>query len=227
MRQFREYIRTVLGILRKDLLLEWRSREQVGGMLVFALLAILIFNFSLELESSPTPGTVSGILWVSLIFAGTIGLNRSMAAEKTNGCFDGLLLAQVDRSAIFFGKALGNTLFMWVVSGILLPLLAVLYPVNLLHGGVVLVIVAGTLGYSMTGTILAAMTYQTRARDMMLPILLFPVALPVLLAAVKATGMLLDGFPLADTQFWMTMLAVFDIIFAVLGWMLFDFVVEE
>ncbi|BCY17774.1 cytochrome C biogenesis protein CcmB [Leptolinea sp. HRD-7] len=221
------FIRVTIDILRKDLMLEWRSREQVGGMLVFALLAILMFNFALELESSWTAGIVAGVLWVTLVFAGTIGLNQSMAAEKVNGCFDGLLLAPVDRSAIFFGKALGNTLSMWVVAGFLMPLLAVLYPVNILHGGIVLIIVLGTLGYSMAGTLLAAMTIQTRARDALLPILLFPLALPVLLAAVRSTGMLLSGFPLTDARFWVDMLTAFDVIFAVLGWMLFDYVVEE
>jgi len=225
--RIKEFARSVMDILWKDLLLEWRSREQVGGMLVFALLAILMFNFALDLESAKTPGTISGILWVTLVFAGTIGLNRSMAAEKTNGCFDGLLLAPVDRSAIFLGKALGNTLFMWIVAAFLLPLFAVLYSVNLIHGGVMLVIVLGTFGYSMAGTLLAAMTYQTRARDMLLPILLFPVALPVLLAAIKATGILLNGFLLADARFWVDMLVVFDVIFAMLGWLMFDFVVEE
>jgi heme exporter protein B len=223
----KDYALSIWNILRKDLLLEWRSREQMGGMLVFGLLAILMFNFALELESSQTPGIVAGVLWVTLVFAGTIGLNRAMASEKANDCFDGLLLAPVDRSAIFLGKALGNTLFMWIVAAILLPLLAVLYPVNVLHSEIVLIIALGTLGYSMAGTLLAAMTYQTRARDMLLPILLFPVALPVLLASVKATGMLLGGFPLADALFWVNMLLAFDVIFAVLGWMLFDFVVEE
>jgi heme exporter protein B len=227
MTRLKENISFVIEILRKDLRLEWRSREQVGGMLVFALLAILMFNFALDLESTQTPGTVSGMLWVTLIFAGTIGLNRSMAAEKTGGCFDGLLLAPVSRSAIFFGKALGNTLFMWVVAAILLPLLALLYSVNLIHAGIVLIIALGTFGYSLAGTLLAAMTYQTRARDMLLPILLFPVALPVLLAAVKATGMLLNGFLLADARFWVDILVVFDVIFAVLGWLMFDFIVEE
>lgn len=227
MKHMKAYGQTVLDILRKDLLMEWRGRELVGGMLIFALLAILMFNFALDLEAAQTPGTVSGMLWVTLVFAGTIGLNRAMSAEKSNGCFDGLLLAPVDRSAIFLGKVLGNTLFMWVVAAFLLPLFAVLYSVNLMHGGVLLVIVLGTFGYSMAGTLLAAMTYQTRARDMLLPILLFPVALPVLLAAVKATGMLLNGFPLADARFWLDMLVVFDVIFAVLGWLMFDFVVEE
>jgi len=227
MTHIKEFARSVMDILCKDLLLEWRSREQVGGMLVFALLAILMFNFALDLESAKPPGTISGILWVTLVFAGTIGLNRSMAAEKNSGCFDGLLLAPVDRSAIFLGKALGNTLFMWIVAAFLLPLFAVLYAVNLVNGGVMLVIILGTFGYSMAGTLLAAMTYQTRARDMLLPILLFPVALPVLLAAIKATGMLLNGFPLADARFWVDMLVVFDVIFAVLGWLMFDFVVEE
>lgn len=227
MTRFKDYCLTVLDILRKDMLLEWRGRELVGGMLIFAMLAILMFNFALDLEAAQTPGTVSGMLWVTLVFAGTLGLNRSMAAEKTNGCLDGLLLAPVERSAIFFGKALGNTLFMWVVAIILLPLLVVLYPVNLANGGILLVIGLAVPGYAMAGTLLAAMTYQTRARDMMLPILLFPVALPVLLAAVKATGMLLAGFPLSDVMFWVNMLAVYDVIFAVLGWLLFDFVVEE
>lgn len=211
----------------KDLAAEWRSRELISSMLIFAILILIIFNFALELEPHTSAGISSGILWVTLIFSGTTALGHSMTAEKDRGCLDGLLLAPVDRSAIFFGKVLANWIFMLLVAGFLLPVYSMLYTVNLLHGGLILIVLLGTSGYSLTGTLLAALSMQTRTRDMLLPILLFPVVVPLLLACVKASSGYLQAYPSSDIQPWLTLLIVFNIIFAALGLLLFDTLMEE
>ncbi len=135
----------------------------------------------------------SGVLWVTFVFAGTLGLNRSLAVEKDRGCLDGLLLAPVDRTAIYFGKMLANLIFMLMVAVIVLPVYSILYNTNLFNPGLMLVILLGSEGYVAVGTLLAAMAVQTRTRDILLPILLFPVIIPVLVAAVKASGGFLEG----------------------------------
>lgn len=227
MKNIREFSQAVEAIVWKDLASEWRSRELVSGMLIFAILIIFIFNFALELEPHAGAGISSGILWVTLIFAGTTGLNRSMAAEKDRGCLDGLLLAPVDRSAIYFGKVLANWIFMLLVAGILLPVYSVLHTVNLINTGLILVIFLGTAGYALTGTLLAAMSIQSRTRDMLLPILLFPVAIPLLLASVKASSGYLQAFSAVELQPWITLLVVYDVLFAALGLMMFESLMEE
>ena len=132
--------RRVGAVVWKDLAAELRSRELLASMLVFALLVILIFNFALELDPGRAATVTAGVLWVTFAFAGTLGLNRSMAVEKDRGCLDGLLLAPVDRSAIYFGKALGNLVFMFIVEVIVLPVYSILYNTNLFHPGLALVI---------------------------------------------------------------------------------------
>jgi heme exporter protein B len=223
----RSFLRVVNAIIWKDLTAELRSRELVSAMLVFALLIILIFNFALELNQQTQAGLTSGILWVTLIFAGTIGLNRSMAVEKDRGCLDGLLLAPVDRTAIYFGKVAANWLFTILVALIVLPLFAILFTVNLIVPGLILCVILGTAGYSIVGTLLSAMAVQTRTRDILLPILLFPVIFPLLLAVVKATSGFLQLLPWMDVQPWMTLIVVYDMIFTAVGILVFDSVVEE
>lgn len=193
------FLRSIGAIVWKDLAAEMRSRELLSAMLVFALLVILIFNYALELDVKARSTITAGVLWVTFAFAGTLGLNRSMATEKDRGCMDGLLLAPVDRSAIYFGKAIGNLIFMFVVEIIVLPVYSVLYNVNLFHPGLLAVILLGSLGYVAVGTLLASMTVQTRTRDVLLPILLFPLAIPVLIAAVKASGGFLQAARLAKS----------------------------
>ena len=147
--------------------------------------------------------------------------------EKDRGCLDGLLLAPVDRSAIYFGKMLGNFLFITVVEAIILPIFSALYNVNLIQPLVLLVLLLGTLGFSGVGTLFSAMAVHTRAREVLLPILLFPIIVPSLIAAVKLTGGLLDGQILADMANWMRLLVAFDIILIAVSYMTFDYVVEE
>jgi len=196
-------------------------------MLVFSLLVILIFNFALELDASARSSVTSGVLWVTFAFAGTLGLNRSMSVEKDRGCLDGLLLAPVDRSAIYFGKGISNLVFMLVVEAIVLPVYSLLYNVNLFVPGLLWVILLGSVGYVAVGTLLAAMAVQTRTRDILLPILLFPLAIPVLIAAVRASGGFLQGLSFDEVRTWVNLLLVYDVIFIAISYMFFDYVVEE
>jgi heme exporter protein B len=215
------------AVIWKDLAAEWRSREMISAMLVFALLVIFIFNFSLELNPQVRASLTSGILWVTLTFAGTLGLNRSMAVEKDRGCLDGLLLAPVDRTAIYFGKTIGNLVFMLVVAAIIVPIYSILYNVNLFNPGLIAIIILGAWGYVAVGTLLASMAVQARTRDILLPILLFPVVIPLLVAAVKASGGFLDGSPISDIAPWLNILVAYDVIFTAVAFMVFDYVVEE
>lgn len=217
----------MLAVVWKDLAAEWRSRELVSAMLVFALLVIFIFNFALELDPQARGNLTSGVLWATFAFAGTLGLNRSMAVEKDRGCLDGLLLAPVDRTAIYFGKLLANLVFMLLVAAIVMPVYAVLYNVNVFHPGLLLVVLLGSLGYVAVGTLLASMAVQARTRDVLLPILLFPVAIPVLLAAVKASSGFLEAAPWDTIAPWVNILLVYDVIFTAVAFMVFDYVVEE
>jgi heme exporter protein B len=221
------YLRAIGAVVWKDLTAEFRSRELLGGMLVFALLVILIFNFSLELDVRTRQAVTSGVLWVTLAFAGTLGLNRAMAVERENGSLDGLLLAPVDRTALFFGKAAGNLLFMWIVTAVILPLYSLLYNVNLIRPALAGVILLGSVGYVGVGTMLSAMSMQARTRDILLPILLFPVILPVLISAVRATNGILLAIPMEENRVWFNLLIAYDVIFLAVAIMTFDFVVEE
>ncbi len=221
------YLRSVFAVVWKDLAAELRSRELLGAMLVFALLVILIFNFALELSIRTMETVTSGVLWVTFTFAGTLGLNRSMAIEKDRGCLDGLLLAPVDRSALYFGKMLGNLIFMFIVEAIVLPIFSLLYNVNLFEPRLLVVILLGSLGYAAVGTLLASMSVQARTRDVLLPILLFPIVLPIVVAAVKASNNILLGFEMAEIWPWLNILIAYDVIFIAVAFMVFDFVVEE
>jgi heme exporter protein B len=220
-------LKATFAIVQKDLAAEFRSFELVSAMLVFSLLVIIIFNFALELDVKVRQSVTAGVLWTTFAFAGTLGLNRSMSTEKDRGCMDGLLLAPVDRSAIYFGKAISNLAFMLIVEAIVLPVYSVLYNVNLFRFDLLGVILLGSIGYTAVGTLLSAMSVQTRTREVLLPILLFPVAIPVLLAAVKASNGILAGAEFAEIITPLNILIVYDIVFIAVAFMVFDFVVEE
>ncbi len=221
------FSRAVMAITWKDLSSELRSRELLSSMLVFSLLVIMIFYFALELDVKARNSITAGALWVTFSFAGTLGLNRSMAIEKDRGCLDGLLLAPVDRSAIYFGKAISNLAFMLIVEAIVLPAYSVMYNVNLFNAGFIMVTLLGSVGYIAVGTLLASMSVQTRTRDVLLPILLFPLVIPVLVAAVKASNGFLLGFEMSEITPWLNILVVYDVIFISVAFMVFDNIVEE
>jgi heme exporter protein B len=221
------FLKAMFAVVEKDLAAEFRSRELLSAMLVFSMLVILIFNFALELEPDMRRKVTAGVLWATFAFAGTLGLNRSMAIEKDRGCMDGLLLAPVDRAAIYFGKVISNLAFMLIVEAIVLPLYGVLYGVNLFQPGLIVVILLGSIGYTAVGTLISTMTIQTRMRDVLLPILLFPVVIPVLLASVKASAGFLEGAEFSEILTPLNILIVYDVIFIAVAFMVFDFVVEE
>jgi heme exporter protein B len=221
------FLKTALAIARKDLRAEVRSRELVNSMALFALLSILAFSFALELNRAVRQEVIGGVLWVTVVFASILGLNRSLAMERDQGNLDAMLLAPVDRAAIFFGKLAGNLIFTLVVVGALLPVMTVLYNVTLIRPWLLLVLLLGILGFSTVGTLLATMTVQTRARESLLPIVMLPIALPVLLAAVRATTGILNDLPPADWLVWPQVLAALDLVYLALCYLLFDYVVEE
>ncbi|MBI5668820.1 MAG: heme exporter protein CcmB [Chloroflexi bacterium] len=221
------FLKAVFSIVRKDLQIELRSRELVSSMGLFALLSILIFSFALELDRNARREAISGVLWVTIVFASVLGLNRSLAMERDQGNLDAMLLAPIDRVAIFFGKLIGNLVFALVVGLLLLPIMTILYNYNLFQPWLIAVLLLGTFGFSTVGTLLAMMTVQTRARESLLPIVMMPIALPVLLAAVRASTNILTDNPIADWIAWVQILVVVDIIYLVVCFLLFEYVIEE
>jgi heme exporter protein B len=222
------YLRKVFAIVAKDVVAELRTREMLSSMFVFSLIVILIFNFAFDLRAENQRTLAPGVLWVAIAFAGMLGLSRSFIMEKDRGSMEGLLLTPVDRSAIFLGKMLGNLLFIAVVEVVILPIFMVLF--NLSAGDLPAlagVMLLGTIGFAGVGTLFSAMAVHTRAREVLLPILLFPVVIPVMLAAVKLTAAILDQVSFSEVQNWFSLLVAFDLIFMALSFILFDYVMEE
>jgi heme exporter protein B len=221
------YFSAIFAVLAKDAMLELRTKDILVSVVVFALLVIVIFNFALD----PTPRTVAlvapGILWVAILFGGVLGLNRSFAIEQDRGNLYGLMLAPVGRDVIFFGKMLGNFLFMVVVEAIIYPVFAVLYNLPMLIPGLIPIALLATLGIATVGTAFAAMAINTRSREVMLPLLFFPVVVPVIVGAVEASGMMIRGDESAELARWIPFLIVFDAIFLVVCPAAFSVVIEE
>ena len=223
------YLRKISAIVWKDIVAELRTKEMFSAMFVFAVLVIVVFNFAFDLRVSGqrVREVAPGALWVAFTFAGILGLNRAFASEKDGGCLEGLLLAPVDHTAIYFGKMISTALFMVIVEALMLPVFTAFFGVNLFDLRLVFIVLLGTLGFAGVGTILSAMTAQTRAREVLLPILLLPVAAPVLIAAVKATSGILDGLTMAEISTWWQLLMAFGILFPAVAFMTFDFIVKE
>ena len=222
-----EFLRPILVLAWKDVLLELRTKDVITSVVVFALLVGVIFNFAFD----PTPDVIAlvvpGILWVAITFAGVLGFNRSFILEKDNGSLDGLLLCPVSRDVIYFGKLVGIVAFMMVMEAILLPLFSVLYNFSLLDPLLFLIAFLATLGFAAVGTLFSAIAVNTRSREVMLPVLLLPVAAPVLIAAVEATALIMDGATLSQIGRWWQILVAFDVIFLVVAAFLFGTVLEE
>lgn len=221
------FIDVVMAIFWKDLLAERRTRETLGAMLVFALTVILIFVFAFDLSVEMRRRAAAGVIWVTLCFSGTISLNRSISVEKDHEGMDGLLLVPVDRTAIYFGKVLVNWVYMLIMAVIVVPVYSIFNNTNLFSWPLIGVILLGTLGYILTGTLLSMLSMQLRTRDMILPVLLFPVVIPLLLAAVRASTILLQGGAADELQTWLLMLAGYDLLFFSTSLMLFDKLIED
>ena len=217
----------VVGLVWKDILLELRTKDIVVSVLVFSILVIVIFNFAVD----PTPQVVAlvapGVLWVAFVFGGVLGLTRSFALEKDSGNLRGLMLAPVSRDAIFFGKMLASFLFMLLVEVVVFPVFAVLFNFSLLEPALLPVAVLATIGITTIGTVFSAMAVNTRAREVMLPLLFLPVAVPLIIAAVETTGLVLREGDLGDMALWLPLLAAFDAIFLVVCPVAFHLIVED
>ncbi|MCL4460016.1 MAG: heme exporter protein CcmB [Chloroflexi bacterium] len=221
------FVGKVIAILVKDIISELRTKELFSAMFIFALLVVIIFNFAFELRVENVLAIAPGVLWVAFTFAGVLGLNRAFVLEKDKGCLEGLMLCPVDRSAVYLGKMLGNITFMFVVEAITLPFFSVFFNLPILMPRLLLVIFLGTVGFASVGTLFSAMAVNTRTREVMLPILLFPVVMPVIVAAVKSTGFILEDKPWSDFASWLNLLIAFDVIFLVVSFLVFEFVIEE
>lgn len=223
------FLKRVWAIVWKDVTSELRTKEIFTSMSVFSLLVIVIFNFVFDPGISNLEKILPGILWVAFTFAGVLGLNRSFVFEKDKDCLQGLMLCPVDRSAIFLGKMVGNVIFMVVVELIALPIFSVLFNFSIwvLLYRLSPVLVLATLGFAAVGTVFSAMSVNTKTREVMLPILLFPITIPVMIAAVKSTGSVLEGASLLEATSWLNLLVAFDLIFLTVSFLTFEFVIEE
>lgn len=217
----------VAAVLRKDMVLELRRRELVISTLVFSLLALVVFNFAFDLRVSSLAAVGPGALWVAVFFAGMLNIGRTVAVEKERGAWEGLLLAPLEPGALYLAKLLGNILFMLAVQLVLLPAFAALYNLAVLRLDVVWVVFLGVVGFAAVGTLFSALLANSRAREVMLPVLLFPILIPVVIATVRATGDLLAPSPGMGSAPWTALLFTFDVLFIIGGYLLFDTVLED
>lgn len=222
-----DFVRPILVLAWKDVLLEIRTRDIVVSALVFALLVLVVFNFALNGTPRLTDDLAPGILWVSFTFAGILAMNRAFVLEKDKGSLDGLLLTPVSRDSIYFGKMLGVFVFMIVVEVALLPIFAVLFNFSSFSIGLVLAIVLATLGFATVGTLFSAMAVHTRSREIMLPLLFLPVMAPVIIAAVESSADSIGGTGAIGLERWLGLIAVFDAVYLVVCPWVFGLIVEE
>jgi len=217
----------VTAVLWKDVVLETRTKDTLVSVFVFALLSIVVFNFALN----PTPQNVAlvapGILWVAFTFGGVLGLTRSFAVEKERGGMQSLLLTPAGRDSIYLGKVLSIFVFMLAVEVVTFPIFAVIYNLPLAAPEFIPVALLATLGIAAVGTLFSAMAVNTRAREVMLPLLFLPIAVPVIVAAVEASRPAITGEPWGDAIQWLPILGVFDVVFLVICSLGFGYVVQD
>jgi len=216
-------------LIWKELLVEARGRETVLAGAVFALLVLVVFNFAFDLRVENVAAVAPGVLWVTVTFAGVLSLGRSFARERDRRTLDGLLLAPIDRSALYLAKVVASVASMLLVEVIALPAFIGLFNLTVDLPLLVTALVLGTLGLAGVGTLFAAIAAHTRAREVLLPLLLFPVQVPVILATVKSTGAAIHvpGLDPPEIGQWMGLLVAFDALFLGLSVLLFDYVIEE
>jgi len=219
------FLAQVLAILWKDIRCELRSKQTWISMGLFALLVLVIFNFAFDLRVDNKAAIAPGALWVAFVFASLLGLGRTIASEQEQGSMDRLLLCPVDRKAIYLAKLLGNMLFIGVVEVVALPIFAALFDVPLFAGALLPIVLFGTLGIATIGTLFSAIAAATQARELLLPLLVFPLIVPVVIGAVRATGSLM--VPAVNEPPWFGMIVAFDVIFLSVSTLMFEYVIEE
>jgi len=217
------------AITRKDLMAELRGASTIVSMVLLGLLVVLVFNFGTDPGAKDVTLVRSGVLWAAFLFAGIIAVGRSFATEKEAGCLDGLLLCPVDRAVIFLGKLIGNLILIFVTGLVILGFFTVLYNLSLgsSWAGLVLVIALASIGFGAVGTLFAAVGAGVRARDALLAVFIFPLLVPLIIAAAHVSTVLFDGGGLGGAGLWTWFLVVYDVVFLSVSFMTFDFVVEE
>jgi len=217
-------------IMRKDLRVETRSLELFLTTLFFAISSVLVFAFGFVRNGRPVENAVAGILWIAIAFAGTLALGRTFERERYHDVLRALLLAPVDRPAIYVGKLLGILTLLAAVEVVVVPLIALLFQAPLFRHPVLLflLLLLGTLGFTAVGTLFGAMLVRARSRDVLLPVLLYPITIPVIIAGVRGTAVLLEPeMDLAIVRAWIGMLAFFDVVFITLSLWTFEPVMTE
>ncbi len=225
MRTFQTGWQQLWSIVGKDLRSELRARQVWVAMALFSALVMIVFYFAFDLRVENRAPVAPGALWIAFVFASVLGLGRTFAAEQEHGAMDRLLLCPVDRQVIFLAKLIGYLIFLAVVEAIAVPLFAAIYNLPILSGGLVVIVVLGTVGIATMCTLFAAVASATRAREVILPLLVFPLLIPVVIGAVRATQSLL--IPVVNDPPWPGLLAAFDVIFVTLSVLFFQFVVED
>jgi heme exporter protein B len=215
-----------IALIRKDLLSEWRNRDAVIGAVAFAALVLIVFNFAFDLRAESVAAIGPGMLWMTFSFAGMLSIGRSFTIERERGTLDALLLAPIDRSAIFSAKLVTNIAIMVVVEIVAFPVFALLYSVTISWGWAILVIGLGTIGFAGVGTLIAALTATARARDLLLPLLLLPIQVPVVIASVGALAEALAPATPGSPPWWQLLLG-FDVCLLAASYIVFEYVIDD
>jgi heme exporter protein B len=226
---FAREVRRARAVFWKDLLTERRTKANFNAVVFFAGLTLLLFGFALGPDAEALRKAASGVIWLTVLFSGVLAFNRSYQTELEGGALESLLLYPGGRRAIFIGKTAANLAFVVLVECLVVPMASVLYDVPILHvlPKLVGIILLGTTGFVTLGTFYAAMASRVRAREVLLPLLLFPMLVPLLLAAVECTHALLEGSLMTDTGAWVRMLVAFDVIFLAAALVAFEYVIED
>jgi heme exporter protein B len=220
-----KFLRQTLAIAAKDLRSEIRGKEAVNASVSFALVILLLFSFAFDLEPEQTREIAAGLLWLVFAFAGTLILNRSFARELVNDCLDALLASPVSGAQLFFGKCLANYVLIIIVECISLPVFVIFYNVRLQHLALLFVVMLlGTWGITVIGTLFSAITVNLRLRELMLPTLIYPMLIPALVGAIELSRVLINGGSLAENFIWFRILVAFNVIFTILSLALVEIV---
>jgi len=224
-----KFIHKLGAIVWKDFVSEFRTKEMILSMCLFSFLVLIIFNFAFGSTRNDDRGMIAGIIWVAFVFSGLTGLGRSFSMERDRGTLQGLILCPVSPWTIFLAKLIGVFLFTAVMEIITIFIFAILYNTTVLPflAPLGLIVFLGTLGFTAIGTIFSAISATAKARDVLLSILFFPISVPVVIASVKSTGIILGGQSFQMLYPWLKILAAFDLIFLLVSYLTFAYILEE
>lgn len=224
----RRELALITTILKKDLVSELRAKESVVTMVTFSVLILVLFSMAFEPSRKTVEEILPGLIWMSLIFSGILGLNRTYARERLNDCLMGILSSPIAPYQIYLGKAASNLVQLLFVELITLPLYFIFYDLNIAGslGMLFVIMLLGSVGFILVGTFLAALTSNLKSNEALLPVILFPLLMPVLLAAIEATSAVFAGLTLDQYLPWIKLILVYDIVFLVVPLLLFDYLME-